>query len=658
MSVGKRTIHAYMIGINQYEGNIPPLTGCVNDVQAVAQFLETFAANNSFTLAPPHILVNEEATRAQMVDSFRKYLINPAQEGDMCVFHFSGHGGQEIAPPEFLAYEPDQLLEGLVCHDSGRGGKPLLADKELRYLIHLLAQKGCDIVTIFDCCHSGDNTRNREDLSSEWAERRLSEDAATRKWEDFIFAEEEHLKYPSAMEHTSWDELVPQGRHVQLAACYSHESAYENRIRKQGFFTQNLLEVLNESQGALSYLELQRRVRQRLYARSLPQTPQIRAPHVEDMFKTFLSGELRESPIGGNILYHGYEKYWTFNMGTLHGLDSGESPQVVVEVSKTKQICATLKDIGLNSSRVEFSLERFSPAEIRQLLDQKITYKGYVSGLMRDQILIYLSGEDTGIQKILHHAQVYAQMMQDHRITITENPETATYKIIAKDNALQLLSQEDSRLIIEPIQGYTEEAVWKLMGKLRHISQWSFSLSLQPPTASPSLKNPLAVKVYEAGKPVQVPDPETGVIQLVHAHPDRQEEVPRIRFQFINQSSRSLYIACLHLNQNFSVDPTYLEPAVVKLAPEQEVWAFNGQEVRLGMPTYIREGKIATQYLYFVLIAAMESFEVDSFYLPPLRMPQEEIAPGREFVRPDPSQSMKGYWTTQRIEFRVKNPCV
>ena len=76
------------------------------------------------------------------------------------------------------------------------------------------------------------------------------------------------------------------------------------------------------------------------------------------------------------------------------------------------------------------------------------------------------------------------------------------------------------------------------------------------------------------------------------------------------------------------------------------------------MPDYIREGKIPMQHLYFVLIAAVESFEVDSFYLPHLRMPKGDSTLPRDFQRKDPGKCLQGFWATQRIEFRVKNPCV
>jgi hypothetical protein len=68
-------------------------------------------------------------------------------------------------------FEPDNKLEGIVCYDSitEEESGTLLADKELRYLIHQIATKNEQgeakagsphIVTIFDCCHSGENTRN------------------------------------------------------------------------------------------------------------------------------------------------------------------------------------------------------------------------------------------------------------------------------------------------------------------------------------------------------------------------------------------------------------------------------------------------------------------------------------------------------------------
>ena len=287
-----RNLFTLLVGINDYQHNLQPLVGCENDVTQMATYLETVACQQ-LIVTPPQILINEEATKSQIVDSFRETLVKPAQKGDVVLFYFSGHGGQEIAPQPFEKYEEDHLLEGLVCYDGGNGGVPLLADKELRYLFQPLKEKECDVVLLFDCCHSGDNTRSLLDVDMDWNKKSVPEDAAPRDWEDFIFAQEDFFQDPTLLQDQDWDELMPQVRHIQMSACRDCEIAYENRIRNQGFFTNSLLTVLNKTQGNVTYLELQYLIRNHLGERNIPQSPQLYTPeeYQQDKNKLFLIGE-------------------------------------------------------------------------------------------------------------------------------------------------------------------------------------------------------------------------------------------------------------------------------------------------------------------------------------------------------------------------------
>lgn len=105
-------LYALLVGINTYPDPIPHLRGCLNDIDAMAAFLETRCAGDSTTL---HLLTlkDQAATREAVIATFRTHL-GQAGEADQVLFAFSGHGSQEVAPPELWHLEPDRMNETLV----------------------------------------------------------------------------------------------------------------------------------------------------------------------------------------------------------------------------------------------------------------------------------------------------------------------------------------------------------------------------------------------------------------------------------------------------------------------------------------------------------------------------------------------------------------
>ncbi len=120
---------------------IPKLRGCVNDIDAFADYLRERVAGDKGVALKLKTLKNAEATRQAVVDAFRGHL-GQAKKGDIALFYYSGHGSQEQAPEEFWKIEPDHLDETLVCYDSRNPGSWDLADKEIAKLIGEVAAQG------------------------------------------------------------------------------------------------------------------------------------------------------------------------------------------------------------------------------------------------------------------------------------------------------------------------------------------------------------------------------------------------------------------------------------------------------------------------------------------------------------------------------------
>ncbi|MBC6477926.1 MAG: caspase family protein [Hormoscilla sp. GM7CHS1pb] len=108
-----------------------PLSGCVNDITAVEEYLRDRIPETRLQLVK---LIDAETTRQKIIDGFTTHLCQAGSE-DVALFYYAGHGSQGCAPEEHWNMEPDRLNETIICWDSRTEGVWDLADKELAYLI-------------------------------------------------------------------------------------------------------------------------------------------------------------------------------------------------------------------------------------------------------------------------------------------------------------------------------------------------------------------------------------------------------------------------------------------------------------------------------------------------------------------------------------------
>lgn len=280
-----KKLYALLIGIDEYHpknNHIPNLEGCVNDVNALAKLFQ----DKYYYLDPDiKILTNEDATRDNIIQSFRSHLTDQVDEESTLLFFFSGHGSRQVASKFFqenhratnnLQSEPASWLgtfetstrparrifqsgntEGtLVCYDSRvRKGDNWegedLADKELAILIEEASRKDAHIVIILDSCHSGHELPETYELS-EFTNKEIEEfdtDAAYhRSYLDNYF--EKMYKETGKI-------TMPNGKYFFLSSCeveqYSLEKVFENQRR--GAFTYILEKIIRKT-PVISYFDL------------------------------------------------------------------------------------------------------------------------------------------------------------------------------------------------------------------------------------------------------------------------------------------------------------------------------------------------------------------------------------------------------------------
>ena len=220
-------IYALLVGINAYPDF--PLSQCVDDAEKMENYLRG-AADEADTELHIKKLTDTGATKENVASAIHVFLGQP-KDDDVALFYFSGHGAYEDAMGRFPD-EPDGLLECLVCfHNYDEESGYLLADKELRHLLGQLPAHP-HLVTVFDCCHSGDMVRAAPDGESRERIKRLAGHFPARPYEAFLFAGE----ISSAdLKSKPLAASLPFKNHVHIAACTSSQSSWEDA--KGGVFT-------------------------------------------------------------------------------------------------------------------------------------------------------------------------------------------------------------------------------------------------------------------------------------------------------------------------------------------------------------------------------------------------------------------------------------
>ncbi|MEJ0029983.1 MAG: caspase family protein [Bacteroidota bacterium] len=263
---GSPRLFALLIGIAEY-GNISAaygvkyqnLPGCIPDVKNIKANLESsWPAKDLFVKT----LINKEATKENIVKQILDYL-GQASEGDTALLYISSHGAQEWCDQQVFSGETDGKLETIVCYYEKEWADFLLADKELRWLIHQLSQKAPHIVVILDCCHSEGGTRSIA-LHKEvpvLIQKTIPFTFPQRPWKHFVFNEsiskDDFIKQGE-------ETALPEGDHIALSACGSNQSA--GQFPDGSVFTNTLLKVLQYERNNISYGQLISRVSQHMRA--------------------------------------------------------------------------------------------------------------------------------------------------------------------------------------------------------------------------------------------------------------------------------------------------------------------------------------------------------------------------------------------------------
>ncbi|MBP1634853.1 MAG: putative Caspase-1, p20 [Acidobacteria bacterium] len=142
---------ALLVGINRYPNPAHRLRGCVNDVRQMEALLR-----GPFGFEPGAIVVlRDEAATAGAIRRELGSLVGRSRDGDILVFHYSGHGSQV---PDLDGDESDDRLDEVLCPYDLDWSDPL-TDDDLGAMAQRMSRRA-HLAVVLDCCHSGTGLRD------------------------------------------------------------------------------------------------------------------------------------------------------------------------------------------------------------------------------------------------------------------------------------------------------------------------------------------------------------------------------------------------------------------------------------------------------------------------------------------------------------------
>jgi hypothetical protein len=153
--------YAVIVAVSNYA----PATGwnmlnSENDIPLIREALK----RQGFKEANIRIIRDKEATKQGILLAMQQQFITKAKAGDICVFHFSGHGQQVM---DNNGDEADGYDEALVTYDSPMeyegGVEKHLRDDEFGFKLEEVRKhlgSNGNLLVIIDACHSGTSTRS------------------------------------------------------------------------------------------------------------------------------------------------------------------------------------------------------------------------------------------------------------------------------------------------------------------------------------------------------------------------------------------------------------------------------------------------------------------------------------------------------------------
>jgi lysophospholipase L1-like esterase len=650
-------VYALLVGIADYAEEIklaggkvrfPKLSGCVRDVEKMRDYL----SRDIYYKADIKMLTDKDAFKAEIVRLFKEHL-GKAEENDTALFYFSGHGTQEFTDQSIFASETDGKLESLACYYNEQSKDNfLLADKELRWLISQVAAKKPHIVTIFDCCHSADITRNGALVTSSFdkvVEKRAPFVFPRREWDQFIFGNDISS---DVIAKTGEYIAITEGLHVQLSACESNESAVE--VSGEGVFTKALLKVLQATGGNITYHSLRSRIRQ--YLQSIyEQKPRLYIPNNDQnvLYASFLNKPAGQNSNAFAEVTYNDKISWQLNCGAIHGIGGDtKSLKVFDPQSKETTYEATLGGIKTDSAQLTIDAP----------LDKAKTYYAYIENFMSQTIRVHVAGSNALLtdQETLMNELLKAT---SQAVVFQDKEEDAQYVLRFLNGRYHItLPNDPYRPLAKPIEADSEKALSVIASYFTHILKWQFVKNIANQDESTRLStNSVRIEMALGNNGfATVDDGEKATVEFSRTG---KKWKSAIRIRLTNNTENDLYCCALYLLSNFQSYTGFLNPPVYMLEKGNTVELTHGGKMVLSVSfgEDMRWYNWERQTDFFKFIISTEIFDAEALVLE--QLPSPVIPQSRDRgsergidISPDVEREKVSDWYTKDVALEMKNP--
>ena len=470
--------------------------------------------------------------------------------------------------------------------------------------------------------------------------------APMRRWELFTFGE---VISREEVERLGWFNVVPQRPHITMSACQNDESAYESD--GQGVFTRNIIKVLNNSRGAVTYRGLQAKVRQ--YIRNqFNQTPEVYSTrhNTEDLLRSFIdrTGEKGKFFI---LCFHKKDRGWAIDLGSAQGVRLNSGPVRIKVGDQTIEA-------GIAEIKSDYTLLTI-PDEVLAKMEESEQYEAELENYLSGSVCFTIDPSLDMTTANLLRARVEESLAEGRLpFSLTETGSEASYEIASGNGCLSIRHSAGHRYPVFTVKE-DELAFDRLMDAMRHIAKWEFVRTYENPDADLSSGFPVDVR-FELRSSDGQRKPLEYSRETVNL--DFQEGAT-LRISVENKSDTKYYCSLLYLSNTFQVLGSLLDNKVTGLNKEETALVFNGQELPLILENHVREFNMPESVSYLKLIANTEEFRVESLEMDELPAPKRSCTdlgddagghrglgvPRKEKVEPIP-------WFTRTIALKISNP--
>ncbi|WP_339881143.1 caspase family protein [uncultured Algoriphagus sp.] len=432
-----KTLYASLIGLNQYEGGVKPLYGCINDVLKIDALLRVFCEQKKEPIEykPLYLLSPDEAGNKELEKYRNSMDLNLTysaptfqnvsqlafahmekaidEKKDLCLLYFSGHGGTTTdVPPGFKTGK----IETLVCQDSRSNARDL-RDKEISFLLHRVLDKKSMVhcLVIMDCCHSGGMTRGEYE-----GYRSIDYSDKGAKLKEYLGFKEGFYKV------TGGQLVFPIADYVHLAACSADQKAIDSS--DGGYFTKALVDMLIKD-GRASYRQITKKLNASFTVYNNRQTPIVHSREDWKLDREFLGEGLVSIKRTFELRYNRERGRWQLNAGSIHGLvPSKDGSRTRIRVDGT--------NIEGELTVVELARSIVSGDDLNQLDIFDDSHSASLIALAIQPITMGISRLNEAMKREL------AQAKENHNCLfvkfLADSSKNCSFQIIAKNNGFSL----------------------------------------------------------------------------------------------------------------------------------------------------------------------------------------------------------------------------